>query len=137
MSQSYRIAHALDRVVRRIDAQMHGRMREVDTARIGQLGGLALLHLDEMQPCSIHALCDRMGRDNSQMTRVIRGLETKGVVARSGDPSDGRVSLLHLTPMGKSFIEEMKTQLSEVVNEATSTLTGCEREVLLRLLEKL
>lgn len=137
MSHSYRIAHALDSVVRRVDAQMHRRMRVLDTERLGPLGGLTMLYLEDDQPTSIHALSERMGRDNSQMTRVIRGLETKGIISRRTSKKDRRVALIELTERGEAFLEQIRAVMSETVDEVTATLTNAEREHLHRLLLRL
>lgn len=134
LSQSYKIAHELDRVVRRIEARMHQRMPSLDTRGIGPLGGLVLLHIAEMQPCSMQRLCEQVGRDPSQMTRVVRNLENKGVVSRTADPDDRRVSMLSLSLDGTEFVSVIKTTLSDVVDGIVAPLTDAERDLFLRLL---
>ena len=51
MPDSPSLAHELDRVMRKIDAQMHEAMPAVDRGRIGPMGSLLLMQLDGMQPC--------------------------------------------------------------------------------------
>ena len=137
MAESYRIAHELDRVARTIDAQMHKRMPRVDTHRVGPLGGLVLLHLSDLQPCSVQKLCAQVGRDPSQMTRVLRGLESKGFVLRGTNEGDRRISILELSPSGEQFVERIRETLSEIVDGIVEPLSELERRLFLELLVRL
>ena len=137
MTDTVHMAHELDRVMRKIDAQMHRRMPRTDVGRIGPMGGLMLMQLEKMQPCSIQALADAMGRDNSQLTRLIRDLEGKGVLERHPHETDGRVSLLKLTQAGEAFLMRAKCTLTEVVDEIIAPLGKNERDTLLDILRRL
>lgn len=46
-------------------------------------------------------LSERMMADKSQVSRMLRELESHGLVERSPDPEDGRSSLLAATPRGR------------------------------------
>lgn len=131
------LAHELDRVMRKIDARMHKSMPAVDTGRIGPMGGLLLMQLDSMQPCNIQALATAMGRDNSQLTRLTRDLEAKGVLKREPSPNDRRETLLSLTEAGGAFLCEAKTVLSDVVEDVAKNLSEQECNTLIKLLRKL
>ncbi|MCO4772652.1 MAG: MarR family transcriptional regulator [Deltaproteobacteria bacterium] len=39
--------------------------------------------------------------DRPNMTRIVHGLQKRGLVERRRDPEDGRKALVHLTPQGK------------------------------------
>ena len=56
-----------------------------------------------------------MGRDNSQLTRLTRDLETKGVLKREPSRDDKRAPLLSITAEGENFLNEAKSVLNEVV----------------------
>lgn len=137
MADSPKIAHELDRVMRKIDAQMHRRMPAVDVGRVGPMGGLLLMQLESIEPCSIQALASAMGRDNSQLTRLIRNLENKGLMARKPSAKDGRETLVSLTPDGQKFLQSAKRTLSTVVDEVLVDLNSEERTVLLSLLSRM
>ncbi|MEM6275842.1 MAG: MarR family transcriptional regulator [Pseudomonadota bacterium] len=137
MEEDYALAHELDRVMRKLDAKLHRLMPSVDKGRVGPMGGLLLLQLETMQPCNIQALATAMGRDNSQLTRLIRDLEAKGVIKRSPQPDDARATLVSLTPQGMAFLTEAKTVLAQVVNEVSEHLTASEVADLIGLLRKL
>ncbi|MEM9432282.1 MAG: MarR family transcriptional regulator [Pseudomonadota bacterium] len=137
MSQNQSLAHELDRVMRKIDAQMHKSMPSVDTGRIGPMGVLLLMQLEGLQPCNIQVLATAMGRDNSQLTRLTRDLEAKGVLKREASADDRRATLLSLTDDGHRFLSEAKSVLSAVVGEVATGLTGKEVDTLIELLRKL
>lgn len=137
MTETHRIAHELDRVLRKIESQMHRHMPAVDRGRVGPMGGLLLMQLESMQPCSIQSLATAMARDNSQLTRLIRNLETKNFLKRTTSPTDGRTTLLSLTDEGSLFIREAKNVLTKVVEQVAAPLNTQERAVLLDLLRKL
>ncbi|MEM6481226.1 MAG: MarR family transcriptional regulator [Pseudomonadota bacterium] len=137
MPNNHSLAHELDRVMRKIDARMHKSMPSVDTGRIGPMGGLLLMQLHSMQPCKIQVLATAMGRDNSQLTRLTRDLEAKGILKREPSPDDKRATLLSVTELGKDFIREMKTVLTDVVNDVAKELSDEETKTLIQLLQKL
>ncbi|MEM9309698.1 MAG: MarR family transcriptional regulator [Pseudomonadota bacterium] len=123
--------------MRKIDAQMHKSMPAVDKGRIGPMGGLLLMQLESLQPCNIQVLATAMGRDNSQLTRLTRDLEAKGVLKREASAEDRRATLLSLTDEGQRFLSEAKSVLSAVVEEVATGLTGKEADTLIELLRKL
>ena len=137
MSDNQSLAHELDRVMRKIDAQMHKSMPAVDTGRIGPMGGLLLMQLDAMQPCNIQTLATAMGRDNSQLTRLTRDLEAKGVIKRERSQSDRRATLLSLTDQGATFLREAKAVLNAVVEDVAKDLSKEDSSRLIGLLRKL
>lgn len=49
---------------------------------------------------TVSALSERMLMDKGQVSRMVRELEDLGLIERTADPSDGRSSLLELTPLG-------------------------------------
>lgn len=136
MREDAELAHLLDRLMRRFAAGLHGRALTVDVDRIGPLGGMLLLSLQEIEPAPIQKLVVLMGRDKSQMTRLIQMLESKGYLQRQPSPSDGRVSLLRLTSKGSAFVGELGLLMSEVVGEVLSPLSANQRKTLASLLRK-
>lgn len=54
---------------------------------------------------SMSALAERMVIDKGQLSRAIRELEQLGLVERTPDPRDGRVSLISLTTHGKERLK--------------------------------
>ncbi len=52
--------------------------------------------------------CERIQRPTA--TRIAARLKAEGLVARTGDPTDGRVTLLSATPEGLALLRELRTR---------------------------
>ena len=75
-------------------------------------------------------------------TRVLAKLAASGLIERAGDPNDGRVSLVSITPSGGELLSEMRARKNAYLASRLSELppddlAALERaaEVLERLLE--
>ncbi|HEY2672444.1 MAG TPA: MarR family transcriptional regulator [Rugosimonospora sp.] len=65
------------------------------------------------------------------LTRVFAALEVRGLVARHGDPRDGRQSLLEITDAGMRVLREDSARREEWLAAAmTNALTPAEQQVL-------
>ncbi|WP_079911155.1 MarR family winged helix-turn-helix transcriptional regulator [Paenibacillus sp. 32352] len=66
-----------------------------------QLGVLMMLwEQDGLTQTDIQKM---LGIQPASMTHLIKGLENKQLVTRSGDPSDSRVKRLYITPQGRAL----------------------------------
>lgn len=137
MQDPYEVAYLVDRFMRRISANLHDKALAVDTDRVGPFGGMILLTLSDIQPAPISLLVAQMGRDKSQMTRAISSLEKKGMIARRTSEEDARVSVLELTSKGTSFVGDIKSVLSIVIDEILTPLSTKERQSLIEALRKI
>ena len=61
---------------------------------------------------SAGALAEILHVHPSTLTGILRRLETRGILQRRGDPSDGRRALFGLTPRGKK-VDTLRTGLVE------------------------
>ncbi|MEM9430298.1 MAG: MarR family transcriptional regulator [Pseudomonadota bacterium] len=123
--------------MRKVDAEMNRIMPALDSAGIGSLGTITLHRLHRLAPAPIYALVEAMGRDPSQVSRVIRRLEGRGLVSKMPLTEDKRVNVLSLTPAGKKHVEVVETALRGVIGEVFAPLVEAERTELLSLLKKL
>ena len=137
MQDPYEVAYLVDRFMRRISANLHDKALAVDTDRVGPFGGMILLTLSDIQPAPISLLVAQMGRDKSQMTRAISSLEKKGMIERRTCEEDARVSVLELTSKGTSFVGDIKSILSIVIDEILTPLSTKERQSLIEALRKI
>ncbi len=65
------------------------------------------------------------------LTRVLAALEERGLIARRGDPSDGRQSLLELTPAGIDVLRSDSATREEWLAAALETeLTPAEQAIM-------
>ena len=134
--QNIELALLIDRFMRKIHFGLQSKAHVFDKERIGPGGGVVLLTLADMGCPGLNELTRRVSRDKSQMTRTIRSLETKGLVARVPSPADARVSLVHLTGEGERVVEELRQAVAETIGEILAPISKQEEEVLRRLLER-
>jgi DNA-binding MarR family transcriptional regulator len=64
------------------------------------------------------------------MTRTVAGLVAAGLVARAGDPTDGRSVILSLTPEGRRTIREIRRRRDQWFAARLEGLTDEERAIL-------
>ena len=83
------------------------------------------------------ALSERMLVDKGQLSRTIRELEDLGLVERSPDPSDGRSSLLSLTPHGTARLAEAREPQEGMLMRNLSDWSVADIDSLSRLLHAL
>ena len=89
--------------------------------------GFALLSIDpEGTPAT--ALGPKMGMESTSLSRLLKSMETRGLIERLPNPDDGRGVLIHLTNFGK----EKRNYSREVVlafnQQVTDQLTITEIE---------
>ena len=131
------LALSIDRLMRRIHAQLQAKAPQFDTARIGPAGGMALLTLAEMDGAALSELTARVARDKSQMTRLVAGLEAKGLITRAPCGRDARVTRVALTAEGEALVAVFQRAVTEAVGAALTPLSDEDRDQLSRLLAKL
>jgi MarR family transcriptional regulator, organic hydroperoxide resistance regulator len=72
--------------------------------------------------------------DVSTATKMLARLERDGIIARSPDPHDGRVSLVSLTPHGRSLVEPVVATWAAIEAQLRLGMTEAEQALLRRLL---
>lgn len=71
-------------------------------------------------------VAEEAGISKGTLTGVARTLESRGLVARSDHPSDGRLVLLDLTPQGRELMERVFPAFNEEEAFVTSRLSDEE-----------
>ncbi|MGD1884400.1 MAG: MarR family winged helix-turn-helix transcriptional regulator [Paracoccaceae bacterium] len=107
-----------------------------DTERVGPGGGFVLLAIADMGCPELNELTKRVARDKSQMTRTIRVLETKGLVARKTASHDARVTLVFLTDAGQDAVRAIQHAVAETIGEILAPISKTEEDVLKSLLHR-
>ncbi len=88
------------------------------------------------QPLATGTLAEQLGLDRSNITHIVDGLETRGLVTREARLDDRRVKLLSLTPAGRA----VRTALEERIFTTQTlfeSLTADEQATLAGLLTRL
>lgn len=104
----------------------------LDRAAYPLLGGIA-----ECGPIRLSDLAERLGVQVSTASRQVKDLEQAGLVARTRDPGDARVSLLALAPAGKEALVKLRASWRQALTDILESWPDADREALARLLGRL
>ena len=77
-------------------------------------------------------LCKQLDLDPGYLSRILRGLEKRGLLRKSASESDGRQSLLGLTARGKETFATLNSRQSEEVATMLSRLSAAGQERLVQ-----
>lgn len=81
-------------------------------------------------------LARRLGTDRSSTTGLISRAESRGLVIRHPDPTDGRSFTVSLTPQGMSFATVLGDRAATRINSVLVNLHPSERDILTQLLTR-
>jgi DNA-binding MarR family transcriptional regulator len=101
------LQRALERLARRSDIH-----RDLDRASY-----LLARTLEATGPISLKALAARLGLDATTVTRQVATMEAAELVHRGGDPDDGRVSLIEVSPRGRRKMRAVQRARRERVSD--------------------
>jgi DNA-binding MarR family transcriptional regulator len=98
------------------------RLRQEAGAELSPSLSSALASVDRHGPLTPSELasCERVQRPT--VTRVVGRLEDMGLVSRSPDPSDGRSSLISVTPEGRALLRRLRTRKSQYLARRLASL---------------
>ncbi|WP_280187743.1 MarR family winged helix-turn-helix transcriptional regulator [Delftia sp. PS-11] len=82
-------------------------------------------------------LCAALDVMPPNLVGLVATLERRGLIERRPHPSDGRAVGLHLTADGAELTAKAEHTAVDLEIDATSRLTGSERQTLIRLLQKI
>lgn len=83
-------------------------------------------------PLTMSALADAEQVRRPTITRLVDGLERRGLVRRVSDPADGRVQLVEATAAGKRLLQKGRARRVERLAQGVAQLTNEDQEVLAR-----
>ena len=128
------LGYLVNRVARSIAQQLAEEIRPAGVA-IGQWAVLMFLWArDGMSQADLSRL---VAIEPPTMVRTIDRMVRDGLVSRVADPSDGRVSRIHLTDRGRSLRDELVPKAVTVNAANLARLSATEGRTLRRLLLKL
>src|SRR5262245_29706773 len=99
--------------------------------------GSILVPLFEEDGLRIGEVAVRARLSKQTMTTMVRLLERDGLVERRPDPSDGRASLVFLTPYARDFRPTAEATLAELDRLVVRALTRSGRDGVQRALRRL
>jgi DNA-binding MarR family transcriptional regulator len=95
------------------------------------------LYMVEGNRLSMSELSQLLSVTLTNITKLIDGLVSAGLVERVEDRNDKRKTWAQLTPEGISFVRELLPQVAGQVEKNWSSLTHQEKKLLVHLLSKL
>lgn len=122
------LALNIDRLMRRIHSELHPKAGDFDLYKVGPVGGMVMLTLADEQPVDAQFIANLLGRDKSQISRLLTRFETQGLIERQPSPSDGRAALLTLTKDGHRQVDLIRGALVATVGSMLEPLSTDERE---------
>ena len=91
----------------------------------------------ELGPVSVSKLATRMDLSQPTASRALQQLETDGLVARTSDPSDGRVAFYTATDAGREAHRRMRRFMAGQLAEALRDMRPQRRADMAELLAEL
>ena len=88
-------------------------------------------------PMPVNSIGQLVHLTSGSITAAVDRLEAKGLVYRSGHPSDRRARLVQLTESGKNLIGQAFAEHKTAMERATAGLTPDERAHTIKLLKKM
>jgi len=114
------------------------RVRRNVSATAGHSAASGLLaQLVRIGPVRASDLAERVCLDRSTVSRHLRQLEESGDVVRRPDPTDGRASLLEVSPQGRRHAEAAFARTVATLGGAVSSWTPDDTATLTTLLRRL
>ena len=119
----YRQADAINRAVRLLSLRHRARAAAL-LAPLGLHPGqeALLLELDRSGPTIQVQLSEALGCEPPSVTLMTRKLEASGHVERRPSADDGRVSVVDLTPAGRTLVREIKKLWRGLAQETVAGL---------------
>jgi DNA-binding MarR family transcriptional regulator len=128
------LAHAIELDLREISQTLR-RPLDAEYAR-GQLTApqrIVMQVLFHSEGMSLKALCERVALSHSTVSGIVDRLQAKGLVARSTDDVDRRLTRISVTPVVRQFMQERAPQLTaQPLIEALGRLSEQDRRAIVR-----
>lgn len=96
-----------------------------------------LLLFDEERYLTPGGITRRLNVAKSRVSKIVSGLVKKGLVKRTKDPEDSRVTLLRLTPEGRERLDEITEFMTRVYREVLASMPEERRLEIMNSLEAL
>jgi DNA-binding MarR family transcriptional regulator len=116
------------------------RLRQEAPSGIAPALVMALGTVDRHGPLTPSALADRERIQRPTATRMIAGLEARGLIARDAAPGDARSCVLSITDEGSALLADIRTRKDALLARRLRELPAGDRATLARaadLLEEL
>jgi DNA-binding MarR family transcriptional regulator/N-acetylglutamate synthase-like GNAT family acetyltransferase len=90
-----------------------------------------LFELAQSPNLTASTLCDELGLDPGYLSRLLRGLEDRGLLSRTSSAADGRVTHLNLTDKGREAFRSLDARADDEVRTLLGALSVAHQRQLL------
>lgn len=90
-----------------------------------------------LRPDAVSDLARALGRDHSSVSRLVDRAANRGLLHRRAEDSDGRVSVVELTPEGRRLAERFIKALESRTEPLLATWSGTRRRAAVETLTEL
>lgn len=128
--------HYMSRIREKVNEKIQAELERAGAVGLVPSHGDLLLALYEREPMTMTELADRIHRDRSTVTTLIGKLKKQGYVDVQKNPDDARSNCAYLTAKGRA-LHPIFVEISEALyNQEYQGISREERELFVRLLEK-
>ena len=106
------------------------RLRQEGTVGFTASQGALLATIERHGPLTPSELAQRERVQRPTVTRMLAGLEERGLVQRAADPADRRSALISLTPAGRALLDDVRTRKAAYLAHRLEELNDEERATL-------
>lgn len=92
--------------------------------------------LSSQGPLTVGGIREAVFGTKGTIPLVVKNLERDGLVSRSADPDDGRVSIISLTEEGRRRVETAYPEVVSSIGRDLAPLSEHEKDQLIRMLHK-
>ena len=97
----------------------------------------AMIYTRQHEVCSVGDIASGLAITHPAAVKLIERMQKKGLVVKSEDLNDRRVSCVGLTDLGKGIVESVQAKRAEAIARALENMTLQEQAGLVTGLEKL
>ena len=117
--------------------RMARRLRQEAGTDLGPSQVASLATIERHGPLSPSELAERERIKRPTATRIVRHLETAGLVERVRDPEDGRASILTVTGEGRALLRRLRERKTAYLAKRLAAMNAEDRRTLERAAELL
>ncbi len=131
------VLFAIGRISELVKAYLNGELK------MHGMGGLGVSHSEILgilivrERVQLKELVELIGKDKSTITALTKKLLKKGLIEKTADPEDNRISHIYLTEKGRRLEPDIMAISARLKKKAYRGLTEEERGQLAVLLEKI
>ena len=120
---------AVARLQRQLRARMGGQLTPSQSS--------ALARLEQYGALRLGTLAEHEGTSAAAMSKIVASLEDLHLVERAPDATDGRATLLALSPKGGSLLRDLRARGASALASALDSMSAAERTSIRRALPAL